>query len=85
METMRLKMMKLKILDCVQLRHEKAISYGVQVQKEIGYKFVWKRGLVPLQALSLALNTIKGLKKLPVVHFESVGLMKDQNIVQSWI
>jgi len=78
METMRVKMTKMEILGNIEARHSDAVDFGVQVLKEIGYKFVWSRNLVSVQALALVGTTVKRLEKVPVDHFESLSLMKDK-------
>ncbi|CAJ1958968.1 unnamed protein product [Cylindrotheca closterium] len=78
METVFIKMIKLEILNTVELCHDEAVNYGVKLLKEIGYSFVWRRrGLWGAQALALILKTARRLEKIPVDHFKTIGMMKD--------
>jgi len=77
METMQLKMMKVTILESVELRPDDAVNYAVQALKDIGYDFVWNRRLMPVQVLAGVMQTVKRLEKLPVDHFEKIGYMED--------
>lgn len=76
-ETMHLKMMKVSIIESVQLRPADAVTYAIQALREVGFKFIWNKRLVPIQVLTLVTKTVKRLEKLPVDHFERARLMED--------
>ena len=77
METVRLKMIKLEILNTVELRHDEATKYGVQVLKDIGYNVLWRRGLLGAQALTSIMKTVRRLEKLPMHSFKTLEMMED--------
>jgi len=77
-EKVRLQVVKARILSAGQNRYKEAAEYGLVVLKKIGYKFIWQRSLLPVQALTLVTRTSSRLEKLPVEHFENLGIMTDR-------
>lgn len=76
-ESMPVRMIKMRILMNFQSTYSKVIDYGLALLKQLEFSLVWSRALVKVQALKLAFNTIKNAKRLPVSHFASLEKMKD--------
>ncbi|CAJ1953895.1 unnamed protein product [Cylindrotheca closterium] len=78
METLPLKMVRAKALSTMELKFDEALEYCLKLLREIGCKLTWPRSLVPVQALTMVLRTIKKLEKVPEGSFETMTVIKDK-------
>mmetsp|Transcript_24272 Transcript_24272/g.59418 ORF Transcript_24272/g.59418 Transcript_24272/m.59418 type:complete len:610 (+) Transcript_24272:2715-4544(+) len=76
-EVVPVKMILAKLRAATQMRFNDAIDLSLDVLKEMGYKLIWSQRLVGIQAIKLAMQTIKNFKKLPREHFDSLRVMND--------
>jgi len=79
METLLLRKMKAQILATAHLRWNEACDYGLVILKDIGYKFAWNRGLIPIQMLVAIRNLAKRVKKLSVEDVQSMNFIQNKN------
>jgi len=76
-ETMPVQMIKMRSLINRLDTGEAVLDYALALLKQLGFQLVWNRKLVRVQAVTLAIRTIKKVKRLPVHHFASLRKMKD--------
>ena len=78
METLSLRKMKAQILATAHLQWNEACDYGLVILKDLGYKFAWNRGLIPVQMLVFIRNLAKRVKKLRVEDIRSMNMIQDK-------
>ncbi|CAJ1961245.1 unnamed protein product [Cylindrotheca closterium] len=78
METLPLKKMKAQILATAHLRWNEACDFGLVILKDLGYNFVWKASLIPIQMLMAIKKIAKRVKKISVKDVEKMGFVEDK-------
>jgi len=74
-----LRMVKGRLMFSVELKFNSAIDYCQDLLQDMGYKLLWSRATVPIQAVSSLIRTIQTLKKKPPDFYEEMGIMTDPN------
>lgn len=75
-----LRLVETKRLATVELKYADAIKSGLALLKDMKYKLIWTKSLVPVQALSVLSKTMKAVKKLPKDFYLSMGRMGDKYV-----
>ena len=78
METLPLRKIKAQILATAHLKWTEACNYGLQILRDINFKFAWKRALIPVQMLVMIKNLSKRVKKLSVHDAARMSFMQDK-------
>mmetsp|Transcript_3756 Transcript_3756/g.8624 ORF Transcript_3756/g.8624 Transcript_3756/m.8624 type:complete len:1095 (+) Transcript_3756:156-3440(+) len=76
-ETMPVQVIKMRSLVSQVVIADSINDHALALLKKLGFQLVWNRKLVRAQALTLAIRTIKKVKRLSVHHFASLRKMKD--------
>jgi predicted ATPase len=78
METLPLRKMKARILATAHLKWTEACEYGLQILRDIDFKFAWKRAFIPVQMLLMIKKLSKRLEKLSVHAAARMSFIQDR-------
>lgn len=78
-DVLPLRMVKGRLMFSVELKFNSAIDYCQDLLKDMGYKLLWSKRRVPIQAVSSLIRTIKTLKNKPPDFYKDIGIMTDPN------
>ncbi|CAJ1941257.1 unnamed protein product [Cylindrotheca closterium] len=78
MESLPLKLARASTLSSVELKFDEAVSYGLDVLKDLGCRVFISRKILKAKAIMSLFRTIRRVKKLPSDHFDHAKMMENE-------